>query len=341
MTPFLDADIQEIYDRLKPHRHLIDGKSFLICGSDGFLGRYAQAVLSEFENVHIYALDKDKPRLEIPGVIYLVADIIDFTAETAYEYLDVPIDYIWAGASIASPKVYKHFPIECLDVGYIGLKNCLEIAQDRKSKLLFFSSSEVYGTATQIPTPETYIGAIQTNGERSCYDISKLVGESLTHYYVEQRNVQATTVLPFNFYGPQNQDGRVLPSFMAQLVNQKPLEVFDGGERKRCYTYITDGLTGVFLALLLGKAGSKYNVGNPNDELTVSQLADRVIAISNLPAEKKLISYPENYAGGSDPLRRMPDIQKARTELGFEPQVSLDDGIARFYSWAKENYLGK
>lgn len=334
---YLESDIEEIYNRLKQHRELIDGRSFLIVGN-GFLGQYFQAVLQKFDNIKLYVLDKEKPKFELLNTIYLVADITEFDTETASDYLNVHIDYVLAGASIASPKVYKQYPIETLDVGYIGLQNCLDLATERGARLLFFSSSEVYQTATQIPTPETYVGAIPSNGERSCYDVSKLVGETLTHYYVQKRGLSAATVLPFNFYGSCLADGRVMPAFMTQLVNNKPLEVFDGGEHTRTYTYITDGVLGCLLTLLVGKSGQKYNIGNPETEISVLDLADRVLQVSGAKGTKNIIKSPETYAGGSNPTRRVPDITKAKKELGFEPLVSLDEGIQRFYSWAKENY---
>lgn len=336
---YLESDIEEIYNRLKDHRKLIDNKSFLIVGGNGFLGQYFQAVLQKFNNVKIFVIDKEKPKLELPNTIYLVADIVEFDLETASDYLNVHIDYILAGASLASPKTYKQQPINTLRVGFIGLQNCLDLAQERGAKLLFFSSSEVYQSATQIPTPETYVGAIPSFGERSCYDVSKLVGETLVYYYVQKNGVYATTVLPFNFWGPAViRDGRVMSTFMTQLVNRKSLEVFDGGNRTRCYSYITDGIVGCLLVLLLGKAGEKYNIGNPETEISVAELADKIIDITKVNTNKTFVHYPQEYAGGNDPVRRVPDITKAKNELGFNPQVSLEEGIKRFYQWALINY---
>lgn len=338
----LDSDIQEIYERLIVHRHLIDGKNFLIIG-DGFLGNYFKRTLLKFENVEITVLDKNTnvyqenpPEVEgYEKIKYIRQDLL--SNETLND-ISGKFDYVLAGASIASPKVYKQYPVETLDVGYIGLKKCLDRAIDDGAKLLFFSSSEVYGTADIIPTPETYVGAIPSDNERSCYDLSKIVGSALVHYYVQKKKLNASIVLPFNFYGPQKPDGRVMPSFMYNIVNNRPLEVFNGGKQERCYTYITDGIVGCLKVLLFGGNGEKYNIGNPNEEVSVLELASKMKKVINKEIVINIIDYPETYAGTGDPIRRVPDINKAFMTLNFEPEVNLDEGIKRFYEWAKVNY---
>lgn len=326
-----EQDIKEICDRLEPHKHLVKNKEFLICGGNGFLGEYFTNVLLNMDaKITIMDLQvKEYPK----KVRFFQHDVIQ-----SFPDFNTKFDYIFAAASIASPKVYKQYPIECMDVGYFGLKNCLELAKKDNAKLLFFSSSEVYGTATQIPTPETYVGAIPSDTERSCYDLSKIVGSSMVHYYVQKHGVNASIVLPFNFYGPMKNDGRVLPAFMDKIVNNKPVEIFNGGGQQRCYTYVSDGIYGCLLVLLKGKSGEKYNIGNPNEEVSVVELADRIEKVLQRPIDKKVIEYPASYAGVGDPTRRVPDISKAKKELGFEPQVSLDEGIKRFYNWAEFNY---
>lgn len=336
MFSLLQSDIEEIYNRLHQHRHLIDNKKFLIAGGNGFLGKYFQAVLKKFTNTTVDVIDKSKPTFKVQDVNYHAFDILDM-AEMCNQ-LEPNYDYVFASASIASPKVYKQFPIETLDVGYIGLKNCLDFAKISDAKVLFFSSSEVYGTAEKIPTPETYVGAIPSDNERSCYDLSKIVGSSLIHYYVQKKNLKASIVLPFNFYGPQEQDGRVMPSFMEKIIKNKQIEIFNGGGQRRCYTYITDGIVGCMLVLLNGKLGEKYNIGNPNDEISVYELANKIEIVIGKNIDKNVIDYPESYAGKGDPTRRVPDIYKAVDSLGFEPIISLNNGINRFYNWAKENY---
>jgi UDP-glucuronate decarboxylase len=335
MQYVLDSDIEEICNRLREHRHLIDGKSFLICGGDGFLGKYFQAVLSKLghmSDVQITSIDNHESEFRLPGVKYIKHDItLPFKDDIRY-------DYILAGASIASPKVYKQYPIECMDVGYLGLKNCLERAKRDDAKLLFFSSSEVYGTATQIPTPETYVGAIPSDNERSCYDLSKIIGSSMVHYYVQKHDVDASIVLPFNFYGPMKNDGRVIPSFIHKIVNGQPVEIYNGGNQQRCYTYITDGIVGCLKVLLTGGKGQKYNIGNPDTEVSVSELANVIEKVIEQPINKNVIDYPATYAGAGDPTRRVPDITKASNDLGFKPEVSLEEGIRRFYDWASKNY---
>ena len=335
---YLQSDIDEICERLKDYKDYFVDKNVLVAGSNGFLGKYFQAVLSKLK-ANVFILDQSEPLLKLSNVRYHKGDVCDCNSfEFNYSGVKDGFDYVLAAASIASPKVYKQYPIQTLDVGFNGLKNCLDIAFCKDAKLLYFSSSEVYQSAEIVPTPETYVGAIPSDGERSCYDLSKIVGECLVYNYVKQYGVNATIVLPFNFYGPQIPDGRVMPSFMEKIVNNIPLEVYVGGEHTRCYTYINDGIVGCILALIKGKSGEKYNIGNLNDEISVLDLAKKTASRTDKNAEIKSVEYPEEYAGGSNPTRRKPDITKAKEELNFVPQISLDEGIDRFYSWAKENY---
>jgi len=333
-TNYLESDIEEIVNRLQPLSNLIEGKSFLITGGNGFIGKYLQAVLSKFKNTNIVVIDKDFSMF-LDGVKYFKRDVILPESFHTYE----KYDYVVAAASIASPRVYKQFPIETMNVGYFGLLNALRVAKENKAKLLFFSSSEVYGTANVIPTPETYVGNIATNNSRSPYDISKLFGECMVYSHVKQEKVNASIALPFNFYGPMANDGRVMPSFMEKLVNNESLEVFDGGSHSRTYCYITDGIVGSLKVLLLGESGQKYNIGNTNQEISVLNLATKIKETLNLPLEIVVKDYPADYAGDGNPTRRVPDISKAKKLLNFEAQVSLEEGISRFYSWAKVNFL--
>lgn len=247
-------------------------------------------------------------------------------------------DFILNAAGIASPVYYQQNPIETLDVCYMGTKNVLDAAINGTSmptRVLQFSSSEIYGNPDPryVPTPETYKGHVATMGPRSCYDEGKRVGEALCYTYSDLDCVDVVIVRPFNVYGPgmHLEDYRVIPAFANSILNNKPIKIHGTGTQTRTYCYLSDAIEGFIRALLYGNKGEVYNIGNPEPEISVSELATTMIKVSNRNnIVVNLINYPSSYPA-DEPMRRCPDITKAKQHLHYEPKVSLEEGLKRYF----------
>jgi UDP-glucuronate decarboxylase len=248
--------------------------------------------------------------------------------------IETPVDCVFHMASRASPFEFEHYPIQILKANTIGVLVALGIAKKYNAKVLFTSTSEVYGNPEIVPTPESYHGNVNCIGLRGCYDEAKRCGEAYVIAYHRQHHLNTRIARIFNTYGPRiRMDGiygRVVPRFIDQALNGEPLTVFGDGSQTRSFTYVTDQIEGLLrLAALDAAEGQVINIGNTN-EITVLELANKVI---DHTGSKSMISYqplPED-----DPLRRNPDITKAREILGWEPKASLDYGLMRTIDWIK------
>jgi len=253
------------------------------------------------------------------------------------------IHYIIHAAGIASPQYYQKFPLETLDVAIIGTKNMLELAKQKNAKFVFFSSSEIYGDpdSQHIPTKEDYRGNVSSLGPRACYDESKRVGETLCYIFSQHFGVKTNIVRPFNFYGPgmQEKDYRVLPNFASRIKAEKPLKIYGKGDQTRTFCYITDALTGLLQVILKGVPNEIYNIGNPQPEVSVVQLAEIISRVLDYKIPHEIVNYPTEYPA-NEPNRRCPDIGKAQEQIGYSPQVKLEDGLKRFFSWTNLAYTG-
>jgi UDP-glucuronate decarboxylase len=348
----LDKDVKAICDNLSDVEDMINGKTILITGGQGFLGQYICATLNQL----------NKSRVSDPCKVIVVDNFItaggkklpdyehfkfiNASVESGYENGLSQADYIMFLAGIASPFYYRKYPLATISIVSKGLSNYLNFAKMANAKLLFASSSEIYGTPDKdnIPTKETYNGNVSTLSDRACYDESKRLGETLCKVY-SQLGANATIIRPFNFYGPlmQPTDYRVLPNFANNILNGIPVQLYGDGNQTRTFCYVSDGITGMFRTLLLGKSGNAYNIGNPNPEISMTTLLDLCEeASANLkhpPITRKIVENPTDYPVNGDPARRCPDITKATTDLGYEPKVSLKDGLTTFFKWASEHYV--
>jgi len=254
----------------------------------------------------------------------------------------VPFDYIVHAAGIASPYYYRARPLETLDVAFLGTRSLLDLARANQAKFTFFSSSEVYGDPdpNRIPITESYRGNVATFGPRACYDEGKRVGETLAHIYHEYFGVHTNVIRPFNVFGPGmgELDYRVMPNFASAIVGRRPLRIYGDGRQTRTFCYITDAIIGFFLVMLRGVPGTPYNIGNPAPEVSMQELAE---LFRSLDPTTRICQadYPDSYPA-DEPRRRVPDISKARMQLGFLPSVSLLDGVTRYLEWARSNYKG-
>ena len=347
---FLQSDIDEIAERLDS-RQKFEGKTVLITGARGFLGRYFIEVFKKFNQndfnnpVKVIAVDN----LITSGQIgpKIIEDVnVDFVEHDVTKKFDTkqPVDYIMHAAGIASPHYYKKYPLETLEVAITGTKNMLSLAQEKKSRFLFFSSSEIYGDpdSNNIPTSESYRGNVSCLGPRACYDESKRVGETLCYIFQHKFNVHTNIVRPFNLYGPgmQEEDLRVLPNFASKIKSKLPLKIYGDGKQTRTFCYITDAITGLLKVVLDGKKGEVYNIGNPSPEVSILDIVKSIQQVLKRDIPFDLIEYPESYPSG-EPCRRCPDIQKAKDGINYIPQINLNEGLKRFLTWTNENYEGK
>jgi UDP-glucuronate decarboxylase len=246
-------------------------------------------------------------------------------------------------AGIASPYYYRAYPLETLDVAVLGTRRLLDIARRCGSRMVYFSSSEIYGDPDprHVPTLESYRGNVSALGPRACYDESKRLAETLCWIYHERFGTQATIVRPFNVYGPgmKEKDYRVLPNIASRVRGGLPVHVYGTGRQTRTFCYATDAVRGFLLALLKGNPGEAYNIGNPVPEISMMDLVKTVSRVLGRRVPMQRIDYPDSYPA-DEPMRRCPDITKARLQLGYEPRVPLEEGLKRFFSWTQTAYRG-
>lgn len=254
-----------------------------------------------------------------PSFRLIEADIIDDPLE-----IPVGIDQIYHLASPASPIGYMNNPIETHLVNSVGTKRMLDLAREHQARLLFTSTSEIYGNPEVHPQPESYFGNVNPVGPRSCYDESKRFGESITMEYVRQYDLDARIVRLFNVYGPRNDpnDGRVVPAFISFALEDKPLPVYGDGQQTRSLCYIDDLVAGLRLTMDIdGLSGEIINLGNP-DERTIHELGTIIADICGSTAGFSHLPMRED-----DPERRCPDISNATRLLGWSATTSLRDGL--------------
>ncbi|MDG1482096.1 MAG: SDR family oxidoreductase [Myxococcota bacterium] len=231
-------------------------------------------------------------------------------------------------ASPASPIDYVELPFETLYVSSDGTRNCLRLAEATGARFFIASTSEVYGDPAVHPQVESYWGNVNPIGPRSVYDEAKRYGEALTMAYHRYKGVQTRIVRIFNTYGPRmrHNDGRVIPAFVSQALQGKPLTIFGDGTQTRSFCFVSDLIEG-FIRLMESDLAEPCNIGNPN-ERTMLQLAAHINTVTNNQAGIVFRPLPKD-----DPTRRRPDITRARTELGWEPQVEFEAGIERTIQW--------
>ncbi len=239
-------------------------------------------------------------------------------------FIDEPIDFVYHLASPASPIDYLRLPLHTLKVGSYGTHHTLGLAKIHRARFLIASTSEVYGDPKVHPQPETYWGHVNPIGPRGVYDEAKRYAEALTMAYHRQQGVDTAIVRIFNTYGPRMRphDGRAIPTFLRQALQDRPITVFGDGSQTRSFCYVEDEIRGL-IALTESGYHSPVNIGNP-DEFTLLQLAETVIEVTGSKSEIVFEALPTD-----DPQVRQPDITLAREILGWEPTISLREGLKR------------
>ena len=234
------------------------------------------------------------------------------------------LDYVLHFASPASPPDYLRLPIETLQVGSSGTYHALRLAEEKEAKFLNASTSECYGDPEISPQPESYWGHVNPVGPRSVYDEAKRFSEALTMAFHRSRGVDTRIVRIFNTYGPRMRlnDGRALPNFLYQALTGKPITVYGDGSQTRSFCYVSDLIEGIY-RLMQSDEHHPVNIGNPN-EITILDFAQRVKSLTGSDAPIVFKPLPQD-----DPKQRCPDISKAKRLLGWEPKVSLQEGLER------------
>lgn len=350
MQPLHD-DIVDICNNIKDVSKLFEGKTVLITGGGGFLGQYICATFALLNQKYldipckVIVIDNfitsNKKSFEYENFTYLEQDV------NIYPKIN-KLDYIIFLAGIASPYYYRKYPLQTIDIVSVGLKNYLDLAKEHNAKLLFASSSEIYGNPDKnnIPTKEIYNGNVSTLSDRSCYDESKRLGETLCYIY-SQQSVHTTIVRPFNFFGPlmMPTDYRVLPNFAHNILNDNPVQLYGDGQQTRTFCYVSDGISGILLTLMRGLSSHPYNIGNTNPEISMNNLYDMCVDICNkekithFHPNKEMVAIPKDYPIDGDPSRRCPDITKAKQDLQYLPKISLVCGLTKFLKWAGISYI--
>jgi nucleoside-diphosphate-sugar epimerase len=285
--------------------HLVDRLlevGFAVVGVDNFITGKEENLNSAKSNSKFSFLDLD-----------VVSEIPD---------LGMKFDYIFHAASPASPPKYFKYPIETMMVNSIGTKNLLDLAIKNKARLIFFSTSEVYGDPLEHPQRESYWGNVNPIGPRSIYDEAKRFGEALVAQYVREKKVDAGIIRIFNTYGPRldPHDGRVVSTFIRQAINGEALTINGDGNQTRSFCYISDLIDGIFKMAESHEFGP-INLGNSN-EMTLNELIKEISKL--LSKNLNTVNLPELK---DDPVRRKPDISLAKEKLGWEPKVSLTQGL--------------
>jgi UDP-glucuronate decarboxylase len=309
------------------------GQNVLLTGGAGFLGSWICDVLLEngakvicLDNLSSGLLSNVKHLLDLDNFTFIkhdISEVINF---------DNKLDLILHMASRASPFEFEYYPIEILRANTIGLLMSLEIAKKHNARILFASTSEIYGNPQIVPTPERYNGNVNPIGPRGCYDEAKRCGEAYVFAYKKQYDIDIRIARIFNTYGPRMRSdgiyGRAIPRFLDQALNNEPLTIFGDGQQTRSFTYITDQIQGLLrLAALDNARGAVVNIGNDR-ETTILDMGKMVLGIAESKSKMTYSSLPED-----DPLRRRPDISIARELLRWSPKVSLDEGLRRTLEW--------
>jgi UDP-glucuronate decarboxylase len=352
MTEFLlRSDIAEVAARLRENAQVLSGKTILLTGGRGFLGRYFTEIFA--------ALNADV--LEKPVKVVILDNLITAGEAGSAAFSDPNMEFIqhdviqpfpWEGdldyvihaAGIASPYYYRAYPLETLEVAITGTRNMLELAERHDARFTFFSSSEIYGDPDpkHVPIPESYRGNVSCQGPRACYDESKRVGETLCYVFHTKNGTHTNVIRPFNVYGPgmQETDYRVLPNFASRVKAGEALKVYGTGNQTRTFCYITDAMVGFLNVVLGGVAGEAYNIGNTKPEISMVELVKTMEKVLGRDLAYDVIEYPDSYPA-DEPNRRAPDIRKARLQLNFAPVVSLEEGLDRFLGWTDETFTGE
>jgi len=298
----------------------------VVTGGAGFLGSHLCEAL--LERGHRVICVDNLETGTLANIEHLRSDAFVFMPHDVTLHIEIaePVDFVYHLASPASPIDYLRLPLQTLKVGSYGTHNALGLAKFKRARFLLASTSEVYGDPQVHPQPETYWGNVNPIGPRGVYDEAKRYAEAMTMAYHAQQGVDTAIARIFNTYGPRmrRNDGRASVTFLHQALEGKPLTVFGDGGQTRSLCYVDDLVRGL---ILLAESGEHLpvNLGNPDHEVTMLELAQTIVRVTGSPSEIVFEALPAD-----DPQVRRPDITRARQVLGWEPEIDLVEGLRRW-----------
>src|SRR6187431_2639862 len=302
----------------------------VITGAAGFIGSHLAETLLD-RGYSVVGIDNLLTG-NIANIAHLTNRAFEFIKHdvTNYIYIDGAVDAVLHWASPASPIDYLELPIPTLKVGALGTHKALGLAKEKKARFVLASTSEVYGDPLEHPQKETYWGNVNPIGPRGVYDEAKRFAEAMTVAYRRFHGLNTKIVRIFNTYGPRMRvnDGRAVPAFMSQALRNEDVTVFGDGTQTRSFTYITDLVDGI-IRLMLSDVNDPVNIGNPR-EMTIEEIAKTIIRMTG--SRSRIVYQP---LPTDDPKVRQPDITRARTLLGWEPTVPLEEGLVKTLDYFK------
>ena len=309
----------------------------LVTGGAGFIGSHVCDFLLE-QGAEVVCMDnfitgsaENLTQISArPGFTFVLHNVTEYIA------VDGPLDWVLHLASPASPRDYLELPIQTLKVGALGTHNALGLAKSKGARFLLASTSEVYGDPLVHPQQEAYWGNVNPVGPRGVYDEAKRFGEAITMAYHRTHGLNTRIVRIFNSYGPRMRlnDGRAIPTFITQALTGAPLTVYGDGSQTRSFQYVSDLVQGLW-KLMHAPVNDPVNIGNPH-EMTLLELAKHIVRLSGSRSEIVFRPLPVD-----DPRVRQPDITRARTLLGWEPRVDVDEGLRTTIAWYRQRLGGQ
>jgi UDP-glucuronate decarboxylase len=347
MHPVIAEDLSAILEAAQPALRKLSGATILVAGGAGFLPSYIVDILALANeelgtpSSQILCLDNFKTGLPErlahlegrPDVSFVEHDI-------TRPLTDMSPDYIFHGASIASPTWYRKYPLETIDINVAGTRRLLELARNSGAQgFLYLSSSEIYGDppSDEIPTKEEYLGNVSSLGPRACYDESKRLAETLCMIYFRSFDLPVKIVRPFNVYGPRLRldDGRIVPDIISDALARKQITIYSDGRATRSFCYVSDATAAITNVVATDVSGEAFNVGN-NEEVTIRQVAEMVDELSQNGCGVRLEESTDPEYLTDNPQRRCPDLNKIKQTTGWAPRVSLREGIERTLRFYRE-----
>jgi nucleoside-diphosphate-sugar epimerase len=303
----------------------------LVTGGAGFIGSHLCRSLLEdgYEVICVDNLITGNKKnidglLSNPNFSFIEADVC---VALSNQLTNLPINFVFHLASPASPVDFTKIPEEILLVNSVGVLNILNLSKDIKAKVLITSTSETYGDPLEHPQKETYRGNVNTFGPRACYDESKRFAETASYVFLQKYDLDVRLIRIFNTYGPnmQKDDGRVVSNFINWALKNENIKIDGDGSQTRSFCFVSDLVDGIKKAMFTDDTkGEIFNLGNP-DEFTIKELANEVIKLTDSQSE---VVYSKEFRP-DDPMRRKPDISKAKGKLGWEPKIKLTEGLQK------------
>ena len=305
-------------------------KRILVTGGAGFIGYHLIELLLKDSSNYVICVDNNFTGSTRNIENFRFQNNFEFIRHDVTIPLYVEVDEIYHMACPASPRAYQHNPIKTIKTNVVGTINMLGLAKRVGARILFTSTSEIYGDPTVSPQNEEYWGNVNPIGPRSCYDEGKRCAETIMNEYHRQHGVDIRIVRIFNTYGPNMDpyDGRVVSNFIMQCLKNEPITLYGDGSQTRSFCYVSDTVTGL-MAVMHGDDIGPYNIGNPN-EMTIQHLADQIRQLCN--SDSKIIRLPLPL---NDPQQRRPDITKIECDLQWSPTVSLTTGLEKTIDYFK------